>query len=201
MKQAQPAKNLRRLADALDGKRTPTLKTAEWRELAGERFDQDILYQNHVFHHLYVGDGVLHLVSAAHRAELITVVIGLGVPVDECRNRRAATALHYAADGVVDHERYDPEAQARAVTELLRLGANPDAVDKSGATPLMRAIRCRAFAAVETLIAHGADWRIANRKGTSTLAMATMMTGRGGSGTRIAKDNQARIVVLLRRLA
>ena len=191
---------LSRLAELLDRRGRVRLSATAWQAVVVERYDRDVLYRNQLFHHLYRGDGVLHLIAAAHRAEFVDQVVGLGVPVDGCWNRRSATALHYAADGVVDHAAYDARAQGEVVRKLLQHGADVDARDKGGATPVMRAIRCRAWAAVEALIAGGADWRIANAQGTSALDMATLATGRGGSGSRVAKDNQVRIVELLRSL-
>ncbi len=188
------------LAGLLDRGAAPALTRADWRSLIAERYASDALYQNRFFHYLYRGDGVLHLAAAAHRADVIGIAIGMGAALDARGGRRLATALHYAADGVVDHAAYDPVAQAAAVRELVRRGADIDALDKSGATPLLRAIRCRAWAAVDALIAGGADWRIPNGKGTSAVRLATVASGRGGSGTPVAKDNQARIIALLQRL-
>ncbi len=76
-------------------------------------------------------------------------------------------------------------------------GADPNAADKSGVTPLHRAIRCRCAEAVSVLLEGGADPRRPNGSGTSPLKLAIMTTGRGGSGSPAAKSQQAEIVRLL----
>jgi hypothetical protein len=50
------------------------------------------------------------------------------------------------------------------------------------------------------LIEQGADWKIPNKKGTSAMTMAAIATGRGGSGSKKAKDGQRQILDLLGRL-
>jgi len=193
-------KKLYLFADLLDRSGMINFKASDWKRLITEQFDKDVWYQNKILHHMYRGDGALHVASAAYAVDLIELLIGMGASVNECKNRRLATALHYASDGVVSHMTYNPRSQELAIKKLLKLGADINAADKNGATPLMRAIRCRSFSAVKVLIEQGADWNIPNKAGTSTIEMATMATGRGGSGTQVAKDSQAKIVDLLQGL-
>ena len=58
----------------------------------------------------------------------------------------------------------NPAAQAPPSTCLIRAGADPNASDKSGVTPLHRAVRTRCAAAVEALLAGGAEPRGRNEK-------------------------------------
>ena len=70
-------------------------------------------------------------------------------------------------------------------------------MDKSGVTPLHRAVRTRCTAAVKVLLESGADIRRKNKNGSTPMQIATRTTGRGGSGTPEAKAQQREIVRLL----
>jgi ankyrin repeat protein len=113
------------------------------------------------------------------------------------RNRRGAEPLHYAADGAPGSPAWDPEAQAAVVALLIGAGADPNSVDKSGVAPLHRAVRTRCSAAVRALLANGADPRRLNRSGSTPLQLATQNTGRGGSASAIAREQQQQILELL----
>ena len=80
---------------------------------------------------------------------------------------------------------------------LIEAGADPNALDKNGVTPLHRAVRTRCAAAVKALLEGGADPRRKNKNGSTPMLLATQNTGRGGSGSREAKAQQERIVGLL----
>lgn len=77
------------------------------------------------------------------------------------------------------------------------MGADPNAIDKSGVAPLHRAVRNRCAAAVRALIDGGADPRTPNKNGSTPLLLATQNTGRGGSGSAAAKAQQKEILRLL----
>jgi hypothetical protein len=94
---------------------------------------------------------------------------------------------------------WNPKAQAETIACLLNAGANPNALDKSGVAPLHRAVRTRCAAAVEALLKGGADAKIRNKNGSTPMALATMTTGRGGSGSVEAKAQQQEIVCLLQK--
>ena len=113
------------------------------------------------------------------------------------RNRRGAELLHYAVDGGPGLPAWNPSAQTKIIARLIRAGADPNAVDKSGVAPLHRAVRNRCAAAVSALIDGGADPRAPYRNGSTPLLLATQNTGRGGSGSAEAKAQQKEILRLL----
>jgi ankyrin repeat protein len=109
------------------------------------------------------------------------------------RNRRGAEPLHYAAEG----NGRDPAAQAQTIDYLISAGADPNAVNNSGVAPLHRAVRTRSLAAVRALLDGGANPRQRNKSGSMPLHLAVQTTGRGGSGSPFAREQQAAIVTLL----
>jgi len=146
--------------------------------------------------HAFAGDTALHFAAAAYRAELIGRLVAGGADV-EARNRRGATALHYASVGDPRSPRWDPKAQAGAIAALIAAGADPNAVDRSGASPLHRAVRTRCAAAVQALLAGGADRGLATKNGSSPARLAAVTSGRSGSGSAEARAQQAQILRLL----
>ena len=63
--------------------------------------------------------------------------------------------------------------------------------------PLHRAVRNRSTAVVQALLEHGADPLLTNASGSTPLHLAVQNTGRSGSGSESAKEEQHRIIVLL----
>jgi hypothetical protein len=145
-----------------------------------------------IAHYFYAGDTALHMAAAAFRRHVAALLIAHGA---DCRakNRRGAEPLHYAADA----NRWDPTAQAETIAYLISVGADPNALDRSGVSPLHRAVRTRSSAAVRALLDGGADSRRPNTAGSTPLHLAVQTTGRGGSGSPQAREQQARIVRLL----
>lgn len=80
---------------------------------------------------------------------------------------------------------------------MLRAGANPNARDKSGVAPLHRAVRNRSAAAVEALLAGGADPKAPNAAGSTPMRLAHENTGKNGSSSPEAKEQRQEIVRLL----
>jgi hypothetical protein len=76
---------------------------------------------------------------------------------------------------------------------------DPNSGEKGGVTPLHRAIRNRCAGAVEALLEGGADPRRKNGSGSTPRELAEWTTGRGGSGSAEAREQQAQIVVALAR--
>jgi ankyrin repeat protein len=170
---------------------TPALATmaagvGATRQQAGSFFFTDIA------HYMYAGDTALHMAAAAFRRQVAALLVSRAA---NCRakNRRGAEPLHYAADA----NRWDPIAQADTIDYLIAAGADPNALDRSGVSPLHRAVRTRSFAAVRALVDGGADLRQRNNAGSTPLHLAVQATGRGGSGSSQAREQQAAIVRLL----
>ena len=153
-------------------------------------------YFKEIGHYVYAGDTALHVAAAAYRADIAKTLLGHGADVN-ARNRRGAQPIHYATVGQPGSETWAPRAQAAIVAYLLRAGADPNAADTSGVTPLHRAVRTRCAAAVRVLLANGADPRRKNGSGSTPLHLAVQNTGRGGSGTAAASEQQRQIIRLL----
>ena len=145
-----------------------------------------------IAHYFYAGDTALHMAAAAFRPRVARLLIEHGA---NCRakNRRGAEPIHYAADA----NRWDPSAQAETIELLVSAGADPNALDRSGVAPLHRAVRTRSLAAVRALLDGGAHSRQPNKSGSTPLHLAVQTTGRGGSGSPQAREQQAGIVRLL----
>lgn len=149
-------------------------------------------------HYLYKGDTALHIAAAAYRATMAAQLLEKGADV-RARNRRGAEPLHYAADGQPASQSWNPIAQAETIRRLIKFGADPNCVDQSGVAPLHRAIRTRCAAAVLALLESGADPKQPNRNGSTPKILATLNTGRGGSGTPENKTQQREILEILDR--
>ena len=177
------------LIDAHEGLATAQLDAGATRQQAVDFFLTEIN------HHVYRGDTAIHVAAAASEPAIIGALAECGGRVD-ATNRRGAQPLHYAVDGTGFVQEAD--AQRQTVSVLIELGADPNATDKNGTTPLLRAIRNRNAAAVETLLDRGADFRAINKRGSTALQLASWTTGKSGSGSPHAKAQQREIVRLLR---
>jgi hypothetical protein len=147
-------------------------------------------------HYVYAGDTALHVAATAYRLDIVRRLIAMGSDV-RARNRRGAEPLHYAADGRPGSPWWDPAAQGATVACLIDAGADPNAVDKGGVTPLHRAVRTRCTGAVRALLEGGADARRRNKNGSTPMLLATITSGRGGSGSAQSKAEQLKIERLL----
>jgi ankyrin repeat protein len=174
--------------------RDPALARAHFKQGATRQTART--YQIEIGHYIYAGDTALHLAAAAYRQETARHLLALGASV-HATNRRGAGPLHYAADGVPGSRVWDPSAQAATIVCLIKAGADPNARDKGGATPLHRAVRTRCSAAVKALLDGGADPQCKTKRGSTPLLLAAQNTGRGGSGSPEAKAQQEQIVRLL----
>jgi len=153
-------------------------------------------YLDEIAHYVYAGDTALHLAAAAHQPNMVRDLIARHATV-RAKNRRGAEPLHYACDGNPSSARWNPSAQAETIDCLIAAGADVDAADKSGVTPLHRAVRTRCAEAVRVLLEHGANARKRNGRGSTPMQLAVRTTGRGGSGSTEAREQQAEIVRLL----
>ncbi|HYL08902.1 MAG TPA: ankyrin repeat domain-containing protein [Candidatus Udaeobacter sp.] len=174
---------------------SPALASTSLRQGATRQSAQDYFY-NEIAHYLFAGDTPLHAAAAAHQKAIVSELLSMGADV-RARNRRGAQPLHYAADGMPGSAHLDPDAQRDTIIALLEVGADPNATDKGGVTPLHRAVRNRCASAVRALIEGGADVRLPNASGSTPIQLAHWTTGRGGSGSSIAKAEQKTIVRLL----
>jgi hypothetical protein len=171
--------------------RTPALATMS-SNVGATRQDASDFFFARIAHYLYAGDTALHMAAAAFRRDVAELLMSQGA---DCRakNRRGAEPLHYAAD--TNHS--GPMAQAETIAYLLSAGADPDAVDRSGVAPVHRAVRTRSVAALRALLDGGANPRQPNKAGSTPLHLAVQNTGRGGSGSQDAREQQADIIRLL----
>jgi ankyrin repeat protein len=177
----------------------PKLASASLERGATRQTPQEFYFEA-IGHYVYAGDTALHVAAAAYSLALTRRLIKLHGNVS-ASNRRGAQPLHYAADGAPGSGHWNPLVQAKVIRALVEAGADPNAVDKNGVSPLHRAIRTRCSSAVESLIDCGADVVQCNGSGSTPLDLASKMTGRGGSGSPLAKKEQARILTLLERRA
>jgi hypothetical protein len=149
-----------------------------------------------IAHYAYAGDTPLHIAAAAHAPAMARALLARGAGV-RARNRRGAEPLHYAVDGGPNSPGWNAAAQEVTIRCLIEAGADPNAADKSGVAPLHRAARSRCAGAVQALLVAGADPRRSNGSGSTPLHLAVQNTGRGGSGTPAARDQQRAIIALL----
>jgi len=169
----------------------PSLATAP-AEVGAARQGVPDYFFTEIAHYLYAGDTALHLAAAAFRRPVAELLVAHGA---DCRakNRRGAEPLHYAADA----NHWDPTAQAETIEYLVSVGADPNGLDSSGVAPLHRAVRTRSLPAVQALLDGGAKPRAPNKAGSTPLHLAVQTTGRGGSGSQHARQQQTGIIRLL----
>ena len=150
------------------------------------------LYESKIVHWIYVGDTALHLAAAGHRVELVRLLLAAGADPNSAKNHRQSGPLHYAADG--NGPDWNTTRQVQTIQCLLDAGADIDAQDKNGASPLHRAVRTRCASAVKCLLEGGADARLKNKPGSTPFHLAVQNTGRGGTGAEAAKAAQRQII-------
>ena len=171
--------------------RNPELATRK-AQAGATRQRSSSFFVKEIAHYVYAGDTALHVAAAAFQRPIAAHLIRCGADL-RARNRLGAEPLHYAADA----NRWRPFAQVKTIQCLLGAGADPNALDTSGVSPLHRAVRTRSSPAVQALLDGGADVRIRNKRGSTPLHLAVQDTGRGGAGSARARAEQLKIVALL----
>jgi Ankyrin repeats (3 copies)/Ankyrin repeat len=161
-------------------------------DVGATRQNASTFFFTEISHYLYPGDTALHMAAAAFRRPVAEMLVAHGADC-RARNRRGAEPLHYAADA----NKWNPDAQAETIAYLISAGSDPNALDKSGVAPLHRAVRTRSLPAVRALLDGGAKPTLPNKSGSTPLYLATHTTGRSGSGSPLAREQQAAIVELL----
>src|SRR5437667_1038448 len=152
------------------------------------------LYQSKILHWLYKGDTALHLAAAGYRIEIVRSLLAAGADPNAATNHRQSGPLHYAADGYINGPAWDAKRQVKTIRCLLDAGAEINAQDKNGATPLHRAVRTRCAAAVRYLLQAGADPTLKNKPGSTPFHLAVQDTGHGGTGAEKARAAQREII-------
>jgi ankyrin repeat protein len=165
-------------------------------EVGASRSASTEFFLDEIKHYVYGGDTALHVAAAAHWPEGVALLLEAGADV-KVINRHQQTALHYACAGGPGLKGWNPKAQAQVIQMLLDAGADPDVTAK-GVAPLHTAVRNRCALAVETLLAGGADPTLENKNGSTPAHLATVTSGRGGTGDVEAKAQQAKIIELLK---
>jgi ankyrin repeat protein len=157
-------------------------------------------YLDQIERYIFAGDTALHIAAAAYQSEIVRKLITGGADV-HARNRFGDEALHAAAVGRPGSRMWNPPAQAATIVCMIEAGADPNAIDKRGVSPLHRAVRTRCATAVRTLLEYGADPVLQNRNGSTPMLLAIQNTGRGGAGSPEAKSQQQEILRLLEQRA
>ena len=150
-----------------------------------------------ITHWIYAGDTPLHVAAAAHRPEIVRLLVAAGAGANVNGRHRGAQPLHYAADGSPECDAGATGRQVSTLETLLQSGANLHAQDKNGATPLHRAVRARCAAATQFLLGAGADVTLRNQPGSAAFHLAVQNTGHSGSGSEAAKAAQREIILTL----
>src|SRR5689334_4323621 len=135
------------------------------------------LHQSKIFHWIYIGDTALHLAAAGYRVELVRLLLDAGADPNSIMNHRQSSPLHYAADGYLTGPDWNAKRQVETIKCLLDAGAEINAQDKNGATPLHRAARTRCAAAVKYLLKRGSDPMLQNKPGSTAFHLAVQNTG------------------------
>jgi hypothetical protein len=148
--------------------------------------------------YLWAGDTPLHIAAAAYSVAVVRALIAAGADV-RARNRLGEEPLHSAAVGQPGSPMWNPIAQADTIICLVQAGADPNAFNKTGVAPLHRAVRTRCADAVRALLECGADPALRNKNGSTPLRLATLNSGRGGSGSPEARFQRQEILRLLER--
>jgi hypothetical protein len=160
------------------------------------RLAAEAFFLDRIGRYIYQGDTALHIAAAAYQTEIVRELLVAGADV-RARNRRGQEALHAASIGSPGSLRWNPSSQQATIIVLIEAGADPNVMDKSGVSPLHKAVRTRCAAAVRTLLNLGADPTRPNKNGSTPTLLAIENTGRPGSGSPASKAQQEEIALML----
>src|SRR5438874_762743 len=163
-------------------------------QLVSRTIREPRFYDSKIFHWLDVGDTALHLAAAGYRVEIVRLLLAAGTDPNAVKNHRQSNPLHYAADGFITGPAWEGERQVKTIQCLLDAGAEINAQDRNGATPLHRAVRTRCAAAVKCLLNGGGDATLKNKSGSTPFHLAVQDTGHGGTGAEAARAAQRQII-------
>jgi ankyrin repeat protein len=174
---------------------SPGLATARF-QTGASRASEKPYFLSQIGKYINSGDSALHMAAAAYQVQIVEQLIGAGADV-RARNRFGYNPLHAAAAGSPGSQAWNPAQQAATIRVLVKAGVDPDSTDKRGVTPMHIAVRTRCALAVQTLLECGADPARRNKNGSDAMVLAINTTGRGGSGSLEAKQEQQKILQLL----
>lgn len=174
---------------------SPELARAHFR-VGVTRHTAGLYFLEPIKRYLVAGDTALHIAAAGYRTGIVRKLVALGADV-HAKNRLGDQPLHAAAVGLPGSGIWNPRAQAATINCLIEAGADPNSFNKFGVSPLHRAIRTRCAKAVQTLLDGDADPVLPNKNGSLPMLLATLNTGRGGTGLPEAKLQQQEILRLL----
>jgi ankyrin repeat protein len=100
--------------------------------------------------------------SGAGGGEIVRLLVKAGARVDACDNVKRCTALHMAAR----------RGHVETAAALLDCGADIEARDSLGETPLRRAVNCNRTDVAALLVARGADVHSVGSKGLTPTTSA-----------------------------
>ncbi len=121
---------------------------------------------NNTIDELYnsIGSNALLIASEFHHKEIIKILLEHNADVN-FKNRLNKTALEYVAD---NDDNFD------IALEFIKRGADVNAIDNDGITPLMYAASRNAKKILNLLIEHNADVNIQTKSGYTALTLAAM---------------------------
>jgi len=142
---------------------------------------------------LHRGYGIALAAAGLSRRNCSTT---LAVGADPNATRTIAEAAHYTTRPMVTSMGQPGmrEGRWKPSDVWLDAGAEINAQDKNGATPLHRAVRTRCAAAVRCLLEAAVDPTLKNKPGSTPFHLAVQNSGRGGTGADVAIDAQRKIV-------
>jgi len=174
---------------------SPGLAIASFRTGASRAVEKPY-FLTEIGRYIYAGDTAMHIAAAAYHGQIVEELIKAGADV-RARNRFGCNPLHAAAAGAPGSRKWNPAQQSATIRILVKAGADPNSTHKRGVTPMHIAVRTRCALAVQTLLECGADPTRRNKSGSDAMVLAVHTTGRGGSGSPEAKQEQQQILHLL----